>query len=221
MNGVAQSIEAGGARDDIPTMDQRRDPRFTLLIRAAKILSPCGEYMCILRDASVSGVRAQIFHPLPAGRRFVLEMPNGERHRVETVWERESHAGFRFEGRVELERLIGDPGPFPKRPVRLAVQMPALLSHAGQSSAAVIRNLSQSGARIDCQTHLAVDQKLRLEAEQLTAIQACVRWRKNTEYGVVFDRTFRFDELACLVARLQQPGGDCDEGTRFESLHFM
>jgi hypothetical protein len=207
--------------EEIPTMEHRRDPRFTLLIRAAKLIAPNGEYMCILRDASASGVRAQVFHALPKHRHFLLELPNGDRHRIELVWERDGHAGFRFEDRVELAQLIGDPGPFPKRPVRLAVQLPALISSQGITMGVVIRNLSQTGARIECDSHLAIDQTLRLEAEQLPTIQARVRWRKGNDYGVVLDHTFRFEELARLVGALQQgTAGDSAVHGHFEGVNF-
>ncbi|OCC23909.1 hypothetical protein MB02_08800 [Croceicoccus estronivorus] len=202
-------------------MDHRRDPRFTLLIRTAKLVAPTGEFMCILRDASASGIRVQIFHPLPEGRNFILELPNGDRHRIETVWEEQGHAGFRFMDRVDLARLIGDPGPFPKRPVRLAVQLPALISSQGITTGIVIRNLSQTGARIECQSHLAIGQKLRLEADPLPVLEARVRWRRGTDYGVALDQTFRFEELAKLVAVLQQSSEDGSKGLhRFEGVRF-
>lgn len=219
MSGTARPFDDEGADGEIPTMDHRRDPRFTLLIRTAKLIAPNGEFMCILRDASASGIRVQIFHAMPAGKDFVLELPNGDRHRIELVWERGGYAGFRFVDRVDLTRLIGDPGPFPKRPVRLAVQLPALVSSQGITMGVVIRNLSQNGARMECQSHLAIDQKLRLEADLLPPIQARVRWRKGTDYGLVLDQTFRFEELARLVAVLQQ--GDAEQGGgRFESVRI-
>ncbi len=219
MSGAALPGDGGGVAAEIPGMEHRRDPRFTLLIRAAKLIAPHGEYMCILRDASASGVRVQVFHTLPKHRNFILELPNGDRHRIELVWERDGHAGFRFEDRVELAQLIGDPGPFPKRPVRLAVQLPALISSQGITMGVVIRNLSQHGARIECQTHLAIDQTLRLEADQLPAIQARVRWRNGRDYGLVLNHTFRFEELARLVAALQQ-AGEGEPGLRFEGVNF-
>jgi len=221
VSGAARSDKGESVADEIPTMDHRRDPRFTLLIRAAKLIAPNGEYMCILRDASASGLRAQIFHSLPEHRDFTLELPNGDRHRIELVWERDGHAGFRFADRVEPAQLIGDPGPFPKRPVRLAVQLPVLITSQGITMGAVIRNLSQTGARIECETHLAIDQALRLEAAQLPAIQARVRWRSGNDYGVVLDQTFRFEELARLVGTLQQGAvGDAAAAGRFEGVNF-
>ena len=53
--------------------EQRTAPRFTLLIRAAKLIGPEGEYLCVVRDASESGVSVRLFHPLPATALRALE----------------------------------------------------------------------------------------------------------------------------------------------------
>lgn len=213
MDVFAQGGSGGGGAEN------RRAQRYTLMMRVAKLVSPTGEFLCILRDASNTGVRIQVFHAIPDGKSLRLEMPNGARYEVEMVWERDSHAGLRFLNPVEILQVVNDPGPHGKRPVRLAVQLPALISSSGLSSPVVIRNLSQHGAGIECPTHLALAQKLRLESEALPELQATVRWRKNSDYGLSFDQTFRFDELARLVARLQlsQVDGDTPqlEGLRF------
>src|SRR5690606_6832932 len=67
--------------------EQRRAPRFTLLIRSAKLTSPYGEFLCIVRDVSETGVSVRLFHPLPADVPLTLELPNGDRHPLERVWE--------------------------------------------------------------------------------------------------------------------------------------
>ena len=220
MNVVARVNDTGIEIPDVPSADSRRDPRFTVLLKAAKLVSPAGEFVCVIRDASVSGLRVQLFHPLPPGKYFDLELPTGEKHRVEVVWERASQAGLRFESRIKLTSLMADCGPFHKRSIRLAVRLPALISRLGETIGVVIHNLSQSGARIECPKHLAIGESLRLEADLLPVLQAHVRWRNGTDYGVVFDQTFRFDELACLVAALQGSGKDGKAGERLRSMHF-
>lgn len=187
--------------------DQRTAPRFTLLIRTAKLLTSRGEFLCVVRDASSIGVSVRLFHELPNDRSMILEMPNGDRHDIAVVWERQGAAGFRFSEPIDPQRMIEGRSRFGRRPVRLHLQVPALLSCQGRSFEAVIRNLSQQGARIECSERLALEQKLRLEAESLPPIQAKVRWRRNKEYGLVFEDTFQFAELAQLANELQRGGG--------------
>jgi hypothetical protein len=181
-------------------------PRFTLLIRTAKLISASGEFLCVIRDASASGVSIRIFHPLPPGEQLTLELPNGDQHAIERVWEREGSAGFRFSVPVDIDRLLQNKSRFPKRPVRLKLQLPALISCYGTTAGVVIRNISQQGALIESPFRLAIDQRLRVEADNLPVIQASVRWRRASEYGLVFDDTFQFAELAKLAAQLQ---GSC------------
>jgi hypothetical protein len=184
--------------------DQRTAARFTLLIRTAKLLTSRGEFLCVVRDASSIGVSVRLFHELPGDPRMLLEMPNGDRHEIAVVWKREGAAGFRFSQPIDTRRIIEGGGRFARRPVRLRLQVPAHLSFHGRSFDAVVRDLSQQGAKIECSERLALEQKLRLEAESLPPIQAKVRWRRGAEYGLVFEDTFQFAELAQLANELQR-----------------
>lgn len=47
--------------------DHRAAPRFTLLLRMAKLVCGPAEFLCIVRDVSETGASVKLFHPLPAG----------------------------------------------------------------------------------------------------------------------------------------------------------
>lgn len=185
--------------------EMRTSPRITLLIRAAKLVGSEGEYICVLRDVSASGVSLRLFHAVPPGDRFDLVLQTGESFGVEQVWANQFEAGFRFEGEIELDKVICEKGSFPKRGVRLSLAIPVTLATHQQRANATILNLSQQGARIDCDALLAIDQNVRIEGDGLGDIRAKVRWRRGTEYGLVFEDTFTLEGLARLSARLQCP----------------
>jgi hypothetical protein len=98
---VAQPAPASGA-------ELRRAPRFTLLVRAAKLIIDGREYLCVLRDASNTGVKVRIFHPLPPYLHIALETGSGERYPMEMMWLKDDHAGFRFFDEIDVQHLIED-----------------------------------------------------------------------------------------------------------------
>lgn len=186
-----------------PGAEQRAAPRFSLLIRAAKLVADCGEYLCIVRDISATGTRLKLFHDLPPQPCLFLELANGERFALERVWHEEGHAGFRFSAMIDVDAFVAEAGAFRRRPVRLRMQHTGLVFTGGQIAAATLHDVSQQGARIESRLHMAVGQMCRLEVEGMPPRVAKVRWRRGDGYGLVFEQTFRLDELAATVWAVQ------------------
>lgn len=192
--------------------EQRAGGRFNLLIRPAKLTFPEGrEYVCVLRDVSPGGCKARVFHLLPTEGTMTLELNNGDRYPVERVWEREEKAGvwsigMRFRDAIPVEYLLNEDGRFRKRPVRVRLPLSAVLVVGGEAIPVELRDLSQQGAQLGCEAWVAVDQQVRLEVPGLAPIVAKVRWRRPPGVGLVFEQTFRLDDFARLVARLQESG---------------
>jgi hypothetical protein len=184
--------------------EQRSAPRFTVLIRSAKLVSPESEYLCVMRDASESGVSVRLFHPLPQDVPLILEMPNGDQHPLERVWEEEGKAGFRFTAPVDIERLVESRSEFAKRAVRVRLQVPCDIVVGSRTVSGTICNLSQQGAQIWTRERLLLIQRVRILAEGMPEVAGKVRWRSNDNYGLSFEDTFQFAELAALAFDLQR-----------------
>ena len=200
--GLEPGPEAGGA-------EMRAAPRFTLLIRAAKLVSAQGEFVCVIRDVSETGVSVRLFHDLPVCQDFALHMPAGAIYEMTRKWQRDNEAGFAFHEPVAVEKLVNESSEYPKRGLRLGLCFPVLVSTVSGQFEAVVENLSQQGARITCDRLLAIDQTVRISAPGLAGetrnVRAKVRWRRERQYGVVFDDTFTLGEFARLAAQLQAP----------------
>jgi hypothetical protein len=194
------------ASDAAEGPEQRCAPRFTLLIRAAKLISPAGEFLCVVRDASETGVSVRLFHPLPQDVALSLEMPNGDCLALERVWEEEGKAGFRFAGKVEIERIVDCPSRFARRAVRVNVEVPCELLVGIRRVSGTIHNLSQQGALISTPEKLSLMQRVKIRAEAMPEIAGKVRWRRNDSYGLSFEDTFQFAELAALAFELRRLG---------------
>lgn len=184
--------------------EARGAPRFTLLIRAAKLVSEDAEFLCVVRDASETGVSVRLFHPLPAEGELSLELPNGERHQLERVWEEEGRAGFRFAHQTDVGRIVESPSPFARRGVRVRLRVPCELLAGIRKVPAMIVDLSQQGARVCTTEKLSLLQRVIIRAEGMPEIAGKVRWRRGEDYGLTFEDTFQFAELAALAFELQQ-----------------
>lgn len=196
------------AKDHLPPeaetldLEERRAPRFTLLIRTAKLIIEDKQYLCVVRDISMTGASIKSFHPVPEGKRTALEFPTGDTYPVEMVWQKDGEAGFQFHTPIDVEDIIMATGDYPKRDLRFDVELPLQIEGGSLPIPAQLANVSRQGGLIHCDTALAIGQPLRIKAAGLPDIEARVRWRKGQAYGLVLDTTFSLVNLATLIERL-------------------
>lgn len=190
-------------RDELDSLDRGSASR--ALIRAAKLVSAQGEFVCVIRDVSARGLTIRTFHELPVGEQLGLELQNGETFELEKTGTRGRDANFAFAGAVEVERLVRESWNYPKRQLRLNLALPLTATTLAGRAEAVTENFSQQGACVDCEALYAIDQTIRIEGEAMPEIRAKVRWRRDNRYGLVFDNTFSLRDFAALAARVQCP----------------
>jgi len=184
--------------------EHRGAQRYTLLIRAAKLVGPAGEYMCVIRDASESGANVRLFHELPECGNMMLELQNGDQHEMKVVWQEDYRAGLQFAQEANIARILECPSRFAKRPIRINLDISAMLSSPLEQAGVRIRNISQQGAQVTSKHRFAIDQRVQLSADGLREVNAKVRWRRGELFGLVFEDTFQFGDLARIIANMQQ-----------------
>ena len=185
--------------------DQRGAPRYTSLIRAAKLVCGQGEFVCVIRDVSATGVSLRTFHKLPTDAALALELQNGETYELELVRNEGFEASYRFAQPIEVERLIRENWDYPKRGLRLNIMLPLTISSLSGKAKAVTLNISQQGARIECDHIFAIDQRVTISCDSLPDIRCTVRWRRDSNYGLVFEDTFTLRDFAIAAAKVQCP----------------
>lgn len=202
MNDLSHSRLEPGFRSRDPV---RRNVERIPLIRTAKLILESGEYPCVLRDISGNALRVKLFGTqLPEMERtFWLEFGDGERFDVSLIWVRDGQAGLAFTEHNNLLSMIGEHGPFRKRAIRIAVDLPATVASLGLSLAVLVRDLSHQGAQIESETRFSMDQQVRIAIPSLGEVYAKVRWRKHPHYGLAFVETFRFEDIAEVAGHLQ------------------
>ena len=192
--------------------------RLTLVMRIAKLVGSTGEFVCVVCEISSTELKLRLLHPLPGEQRFALELPNGDCYFIEKLWERDREAGFRFSTPIEIDAFIFEASPFAKRQIRLRTALPAIISASDTTGEAIIRDLSQEGARIESSIPPAMYQRVRIDADRLCSpIFATVHWTGRVQFGVLFQRAFTLEELAGIAWSLHDPT-DLDAGRprRFE-----
>ena len=147
----------------------------------------------------------RLFHDLPVDQGCELELNGGARYRLERVWQRDDHAGFRFaESSIDIHHLIEEAGPFPKRHIRLRLKhpVPLLLSSNGVTLPAQMSDIAAWRSR---RTRPAHGHWAAVAARRtsLSALHARVLWRRGKLHGLVFQEGFRLDALAELAGRIQ------------------
>jgi len=196
--------EAGDpARSDADTRDA---PRFALLLRVAKLIVDGRERICVIRDASATGLKVRLFSPLPHPAELAVEMANGDRHRVECMWNAHDHAGLRFLEPIELDHLLDEArGAGLRRHVRLRVTLDGVVHSGKQAVPLSIHDISQQGAGLTCEKWLMRNELVRIETTILPQTYAKVRWRDHPRYGVIFEQIFQLEDLARRCADLPAP----------------
>lgn len=183
-------------------LDERAAPRFTLLIRTAKLIVEDCQFLCLLRDVSATGASIRMFHPPVIGTRYEIEFESGQRVPADMVWQENQMAGFAFHTPIAVENLIMGECDFPRRDLRFEIEVPIQLHTRIGGWDADLCNLSRQGGRIECLTPLALDQPVRIVGQGIPEIEARVRWRNGTTYGLVFDTTFSLAQLADVLRDL-------------------
>ncbi len=189
-----------------PVTELRGAPRFTLMLRVAKLIVDGREQFCVIRDASTTGLKVKLFAPLAQHRTLAVELANGDRHTVQCMWMTGDHAGLRFHEPIELGRLMDEAkGTGQRRQVRLRVALDAMLFSGGEAVPVAIRDISQQGAALDSEKWLLLNELIRIQTKILPPLYAKVRWRDHPHYGVIFEQTFQLDDLAHRCAGLPGP----------------
>lgn len=191
----------------VPELEERGEHRLALLLRAAKLILDGREYLCVLRDASSGGVKLRLFHDLPRAERHGLELANGQCFALKPVWQRDGHIGCQFTtGPIDLRSLIDEASDFRRRQIRVRLDHAIRIEGGDGDQPASLIDISQHGARVETAPHLAIGREVHFSGDELPQLQARVRWRRRDSHGLVFQRAFRLDELAMLVARLHRFG---------------
>jgi hypothetical protein len=187
-----------------PTLERRGSAsRQRLVMRVAKLICSGGEYPCVIRDVSESGIKLRLFHGHPPDTCVLIELSNGELYAAERRWTKDDIAGFRFTSDVDVDDFVNEQHAHGRRPVRLRTQHGIQFVAAGDRGNAVMVNLSARGACSEAGRLLPVGSPLRIELAGWPTRFASVSWRNEFRHGLAFQDEMTLAEFARLASDLQ------------------
>ena len=194
-----------------PDYANRRDaPRFTLMIRAARLIIDGRDHLCVIRDVSATGMKIRLFHPLPSHRALAVGLGHGDCHAAEVAWKDGDHLGLRFKTPISVESLLDeDRGPEARQPIRLRIAMEALIHAGREAMPARFLDISQHAASIEVPQKLVIGEQVRIQTAMLPPLIATVHSRAlgGMAHELLFVSPFRLDELARATMAIHLTAG--------------
>lgn len=182
-----------------------RETRLTTILLLGRLVTDTGDWVCRVRNLSSGGLMAECDGPLAMGDHVRIELRNLSVLDGEVVWVKAGRTGVRFFAPIDVTALLHTGAPDGRRQPRaprLSATCPVLLWHLGQTTAPLLRDLSQSGCRLAMATPLPIGAQVRITVTGLAPRHATLRWVRDGEGGFSFIEILSFAELSMWQADL-------------------
>ena len=178
--------------------DRRHGERYLSIMRVGKLVKQDAQELCVIRNISSGGLMAHVTAPHAIGDRIEIELKSDARLSGEVVWVKDGNIGVRFDGEVAVSDILthrpAADGRKSRAP-RLEVQGEAVLKIDDMQCAAVIRDISQGGMKVDVAQSLTDGRDIVIKVKGLETMKGVVRWCRNGQAGLAFLRPIPFDAL--------------------------
>lgn len=178
--------------------DRRGEERQLTTLRVAKLVTPDGEELCLIRNISSGGVMAHVYSRRDEGERVAIEIRNDRSLSGTIRWKEGTNIGISFDERIDVAEVLAVQAAargVRHRAPRLDRQCTATLRLAAQRCRVEVRNVSQGGAGIVADHPLLERDEVILTMDGFHPVPGIVRWVRGSEAGIEFDQPIRFTEL--------------------------
>ena len=213
-------LDRSGYSEDIDSAssspsDRRVETRHTTLLQIAKLVGDHYEELCILRDVSATGLRAESYWPVREGEEIAIEFRTGRRVDGKAVWIDGKLLGMQFDMAVPVSALLDrsalDQSGHAVRKPRLRTSFGARLRADGHELPIQVCNVSQAGLRIRADTVLKPDSPCEITLDALGRRLGQLRWYKDGEAGIMLANPLNYTEFG--EWRLAQAGHRAGPGS--------
>lgn len=181
--------------------ERRRGPRHPALNQVAKIRLANGrEELCLIRDISAEGLKAEIYIAIEAGSQIDVELRTAHVVRGRIAWAAGKEIGIAFcepipaaamLAHCSFEARVGNP-----RPPRLRVNLRGLLRIGATARMVSIGNVSQAGMQIEAPQPLRPGANCSVALPGLPARAAEICWWRDGSAGLMLTEPFDYPTFA-------------------------
>jgi len=181
--------------------ERRRSVRHTAINQVAKIRLISGrEELCLLRDISAEGLRAEVYIPIEAGTRIDIELRTAYAVRGRVAWAKENEIGVAFDAPIPAAAMLAhcsfEENATNVRPPRLKVSLRGLLRLGATAQMVNIGNISQAGSQIEAPEPLRAGTACSLALPGLPARAASICWWRDGHAGLMLIEPFDYPTFA-------------------------
>jgi hypothetical protein len=179
--------------------ERRTDDRLLAILPAAKLVSENANYICRIKNISAGGLMAEVMCPLEVGAQVYIELNSEQRIPGQVVWTRAGSLGIKFDLDIDLRELLANRSQrrgLRPRPPRLQVTCGATVQIGKLFYNADVHDISLGGMKVAINDWQCAGRDVIVTVESLRPVRGRVRWYREGNAGIVFDKPLTFQELA-------------------------
>lgn len=193
-----------------PMGDQRADGRHRTVLQVAKLETVHGDELCILRNVSAGGLRADVYRELAVGEPVRFELKTGRSVAGHVAWTDGTAIGVEFDSKVPIlaylaHQAIEELGRRVRAP-RVHIGERGYLRVADREFPVDIVDASQAGMRVRTDRVLFEGGACQIIADGLGERGATVRWCRDGCVGLQFKQPLQFRDFAAWRTRGRPAG---------------
>ena len=184
-------------------LERRDEDRVLPTLCIVKLSSDKGNQLMRARNVSAGGMMCEVGREVSVGDRVEIEF-NSQKIPSTVIWTRDTTAGFKFDGNIDLGEMLAGRKPrhgFRARPPRLEVHCKANVRVGKTYYNCDVHDISLGGMKIEPIEEYCLGKQVVVVVESLRPIKGEVRWFNERKAGIVFDDPLTFEELAEWIGK--------------------
>ncbi len=181
--------------------DRRKTRRHVTTRKVSKLVRNCGDELCILRNLSTHGAKADVTKIYHVNEKVLLHLRRNEFVGARVAWVGSKSIGMEFYDPIAHDVVLANLCDEEKRAggPRVEILTNATMLLGTDRHDVLVGDLSQKGARLLGNHKLRSGHLICLELGSIGPIPAEVRWSDATKAGILFnDPLALWDMLRCI-----------------------